>query len=143
MECLRSGDDDFGINKLLIESRVVTVLIRGGHQSVSLVLKPLPNAKLVLRGAKKAWLLSSMVVTLPGINTVFFAWTFRPDYCSRRRVQVTLLPARRKILSVCVCKIGQGNSQPQLPGMPNVNVGKLFEEAAGRAVVLIDRNGGE
>lgn len=41
---LRSGDDDFGINQFLVKGRVLSLLVRGGHQSVSLIFKPFSNA---------------------------------------------------------------------------------------------------
>jgi hypothetical protein len=53
MRYLRSGDDDFGVNELLIKGRVLTLLIRGGHKSVALILEPLAETKLIFRGAKK------------------------------------------------------------------------------------------
>lgn len=64
----RCGDDDFCINKLLIEFGILPVLVRGGYEGVALVLQPFPNAKLVLRGTEQTWLLLSMLVALYRVN---------------------------------------------------------------------------
>lgn len=45
---IRSGDDDFGVDELLLKDRVGALLVRGGDQSVALVLEPLADAELVL-----------------------------------------------------------------------------------------------
>lgn len=45
---LRGGDDDLGVDELLLEDRVGALLVGGGDQSVALVLEPLADAKLVL-----------------------------------------------------------------------------------------------
>lgn len=50
---VRSGDDDFGIDELLVELGVLALLVRGGYQSVALVLEPLAEAELVFCGAEK------------------------------------------------------------------------------------------
>lgn len=52
-ECLRSGDDDFGVDQLLVKLGVGALLVRGGHQGVALVLEPLANAELVLGRAEE------------------------------------------------------------------------------------------
>ena len=64
----RCGDDDLGINQLLIEFGVLPVLVRGGHKGVALVLQPFSNAKLVLRGTEQTWLLFSMLMALYRVN---------------------------------------------------------------------------
>jgi len=51
----RSGNDNLGINKLLIKGRRLALLIRSSNQSMSLILEPLANTKLVLGCAKKLW----------------------------------------------------------------------------------------
>lgn len=48
---LRSGDDDFGVNELLVKLGVLALLIGGGDESVTLILEPFPDAQLVLGGA--------------------------------------------------------------------------------------------
>lgn len=48
----RSGDDDLGVNKLLVEGGVLALLVGGGHQSVAGILEPLANTKLVLGGTE-------------------------------------------------------------------------------------------
>jgi hypothetical protein len=51
------GDDNLGIDELLIELGTLTVLVRGGDKSVTLVLEPLADAELVLSGSEKEGLL--------------------------------------------------------------------------------------
>lgn len=48
---IRGGDDDFSINKLLVELGVGVILVRGCDESVAGILKPFPDSKLVLGGA--------------------------------------------------------------------------------------------
>ena len=50
---LRSGDDDLGVNELLVKGRVLAVLVRGRHQGVTLILEPLADAKLILSGSEE------------------------------------------------------------------------------------------
>jgi hypothetical protein len=50
---LRSGDDDFGVDQLLVKLGVGALLVRRGHQRVALVLEPLADAELVLGGAEE------------------------------------------------------------------------------------------
>lgn len=45
---IRGGDDDFGVNQLLVELGVFALLVGGGDQSVALVLEPLADAELIL-----------------------------------------------------------------------------------------------
>lgn len=51
--CARSGDDDFGIDELLVKLGVLALLVRGSDEGVALVLEPLAEAKLILGGAEK------------------------------------------------------------------------------------------
>lgn len=51
---LRSGDDDFGVDQLLLKDRVGALLVRGGDQSVALVLEPLADAELVLSRSEES-----------------------------------------------------------------------------------------
>jgi hypothetical protein len=48
-----SGNDDLSIDELLVELGVLALLVRGSNEGVALVLEPLADAKLVLRGAEK------------------------------------------------------------------------------------------
>lgn len=50
---LRGGDDDFGVDELLVEDGVLALLVRGGDEGVALVLEPLADAQLVLSRAQK------------------------------------------------------------------------------------------
>ena len=50
---IRGGDDDLGIDEMLVEGRVLALLIRGGDQGVALVLQPFANAELVLCRTKQ------------------------------------------------------------------------------------------
>ena len=61
---LRCGDDDFSVNELLVELAVLTLLVRGSHKSVALVLNPFPQTKLVLCGTEKTRLLSCVLMAL-------------------------------------------------------------------------------
>lgn len=61
---LRSGDDDFGVNHLLLKDTVLALLVGGGDESVSLVLEPLADSKLVLCGAEEAGLLFGVLLAL-------------------------------------------------------------------------------
>lgn len=45
---VRGGDDDFGINELLVELRALALLVGGCDKSVSLVLEPFSDSQLVL-----------------------------------------------------------------------------------------------
>ena len=52
-EDLRCGDDDLSIDQFLVEFRILTVLVGGRHQSVSLVLEPFADSEFVLRCAQE------------------------------------------------------------------------------------------
>ena len=41
---LRSGNDDFGVDQLLIEGGILALLVGGGYKSVSLILEPFSDA---------------------------------------------------------------------------------------------------
>lgn len=64
------GDDDFGIDKLLVEGGVLTLLVGGGHQGVTLVLEPLADTELVLGGTEQLRLLLRVLTTLYHIGLV-------------------------------------------------------------------------
>ena len=61
---LRSGNDDFSVNELLVEFGVLALFVRGGDQGVALLLDPFPQAQLVLGGTQKVGLLLSMDAAL-------------------------------------------------------------------------------
>jgi hypothetical protein len=61
---LRSGDDDFGVNHLLLEDTALALLVGGGHESVSLVLEPLADTELVLGGTEETGLLLGVLIAL-------------------------------------------------------------------------------
>ena len=61
---VRCGDDDFGVNEVLVELRVLTLLVGGGDELVALLLDPLPQTELVLGGTEKTGLLLSVDTTL-------------------------------------------------------------------------------
>ena len=61
---VRCGDDNFGVNKVLVELGVLTLLVGGGDELVALLLNPLPQTKLVLGGTEKTGLLLSVDATL-------------------------------------------------------------------------------
>jgi hypothetical protein len=68
VDFLRCGDDNFSINKLFVEGRVLTLLVRCGDESVTLVLKPFADTKLVLGGTEKAGDLSGVLTTLAAVS---------------------------------------------------------------------------
>lgn len=47
---VRCGNDDLRIDKVLVELGALTLLVGGGDKSVTLLLNPLPDTKLVLSG---------------------------------------------------------------------------------------------
>jgi len=49
------GDDDFGVYELLVELGVLTLLVGGGDEGVSLILKPFSDTELVLSCAQETW----------------------------------------------------------------------------------------
>jgi hypothetical protein len=61
---VRCGNDDFGVNKVLVELGVLALLVGGGDELVALLLDPLPQTKLVLGGSEKTGLLLSVHTTL-------------------------------------------------------------------------------
>jgi hypothetical protein len=68
---LRSGDDDLGVNHLLLEDTALALLVGGGHESVSLVLEPLADTELVLCGTKETGLLFGVLLALIEAVSVF------------------------------------------------------------------------
>lgn len=60
----RCGDDDLGIDQLLVECGILVLLVRGSHEGVPLVLQPFAQAKLVLGRTKQTWLFLCVLVTL-------------------------------------------------------------------------------
>lgn len=61
---VRSGDDDLGVNHLLLENAVRALLVGGGHKSVALVLQPLADTELVLGGTKELRLHLGVLIAL-------------------------------------------------------------------------------
>ena len=61
---LRSGDNDFSVNHLLLEHAALALLVRGSNESVSLVLEPLADTKLVLCGTEETRLLLGVLLAL-------------------------------------------------------------------------------
>lgn len=61
---VRGGDDDLGVNKVLVELGVLALLVGSGDEGVALVLNPLPQTKLVLGGTEKLWLLLGVLKAL-------------------------------------------------------------------------------
>lgn len=60
----RGCDDDFGVNKLLIELAVLALLVGGRYERVALRLDPFAQTKLILSGAEKLRLLLRVLSTL-------------------------------------------------------------------------------
>lgn len=61
---LRSGDDDLGVNHLLLEDTALALLVGGGDESVSLVLEPFADTELVLSGTEETGLLLGVLLAL-------------------------------------------------------------------------------
>jgi hypothetical protein len=59
-----SGDDDFGVDKLLVELGVFALLVRGSDEGVTLVFKPLADAELVLGCAEHVRDVQGMLPTV-------------------------------------------------------------------------------
>ena len=61
---IRSGDNDFSVNHLLLEHAALTLLVRGSDESVSLVLEPLADTELVVCGTEETRLLLGVLLAL-------------------------------------------------------------------------------
>jgi len=59
-----SGDDDLSVYEVLVEGRVLTLLVGGSDELVSLLLEPLSDAKLVLGCTEELWDLSGVLTTI-------------------------------------------------------------------------------
>lgn len=59
-----SGDDDLSVDEFLVEGRVFTFLVGGGHQSVALAFNPFAQAEFVLGGTQKTGLLLGVLAAL-------------------------------------------------------------------------------
>ena len=60
---LRSGDDDLSVYKVLVEGRVLTLLVGGSDELMSLILEPLSDTKLVLGCTEERWDLLGVLTT--------------------------------------------------------------------------------
>jgi hypothetical protein len=58
------GDDDFGINEMLVELRVLALLVGCGDELVALVLDPLAQTELVLGGTEQLGLFLCVLETI-------------------------------------------------------------------------------
>ena len=58
------GNDDLGINEVLVEGRVLTLLVGCGDELVALVLDPLAQTKLVLGGTEQLRLFLCVLETI-------------------------------------------------------------------------------
>lgn len=95
-ENVRCGDDDFGVNEVLIELGVLTLLVRGGDELVALLLDPLPQTKLVLGCSEKTGLLLSMDAALVTLLIAYLrAIEDRPTYIIENEKNLALLRSSR------------------------------------------------
>lgn len=60
----RSSDDDFGIDKLLVELGALSILVGGSDQGVALIFEPLPQTQFILGGSQKTGLLFGVLAAL-------------------------------------------------------------------------------
>ena len=60
----RGRDDDLSIHQFPLEGRVLSLLVGGGDQGVTLILEPLPQTQLILSGTQKAGLLFGVFTAL-------------------------------------------------------------------------------
>ena len=103
MSDLRSGDNDFSVNHLLLEHAALALLVRGSDESVSLVLEPLADTELVLCGTEETRLLLGVLLALIegvsvllGVVKVFLQWSANLHRTSKEEP----CPVARKRLSV-------------------------------------------
>ena len=50
---IRCGNDDLSVDQLLVKLGVLALLVGRGYEGVALVLEPLADAELVLRGTEQ------------------------------------------------------------------------------------------
>lgn len=60
------GDDDFGVDELAVEFRLLAVLGRGRHEGVALVLEPFAQAELVFGGSEQLGDLGGWLLAIEG-----------------------------------------------------------------------------
>lgn len=60
----RSGDDDLGIDELLVELGALTVLVGGGDESVALLLDPFSETELILCATEKSGLFLGVLASV-------------------------------------------------------------------------------
>jgi len=65
---IRSSNDDFSVRNVLIKGRVLTLLVRGGNELVSLVLEPLADSEFVLSGSEELRLVAGVLVALYNLD---------------------------------------------------------------------------
>lgn len=68
----RGGDDDFSVDKLLVELAVLALFVRGCHESVALRLDPRAESKLVLGCPEELWDLFCVLMAIVE-NEEYFA----------------------------------------------------------------------
>ena len=62
---VRRGDDDLGVDEMLVELGVLALLVRRRDERVALLLDPLPDAQLVLSRSEELRLLLGVLAALP------------------------------------------------------------------------------
>jgi hypothetical protein len=60
----RSGDDNFGVNELLVKGAVLALLVGGGHKGVALAFDPFSETKLVLGCSEELWNISGVLLAI-------------------------------------------------------------------------------
>lgn len=101
---LRGGDDDFGVNKLLVKLGVLTLLVRGGDERVTLLLDPLSQSELVLSGTEKLWLLFGVDAALYGTVSEL---ALRREGKGKRKKKKTYIVEDQQDFTLSVCSSRQ------------------------------------
>lgn len=60
----RGSDDNLSIKQLLVKGRVLSLLIRGGHKGMSLILEPFADTELILGRPEELWDFSRVLLAL-------------------------------------------------------------------------------
>lgn len=115
---IRCGDNDLGINQVLVESGVLAVLVRGRHQFMTLLLNPFPDPQLILGRPEELRNLFGVLVALQKHSQQFghVRWRSQDGRRIRRAIESTHIVENQQNfpLSSYSCQSraeGMGNAQ--------------------------------